>query len=440
MSATYLVQMRIAPAPVRFLPEAMSALVFLYVVLAGTRNRFRFVRPQYWIVFGVLAAIIGCGIVANSVGAGPIVAGLRYYLRAIPFFFLPAVFLFRESQIKQQLQLLMLLALLQVPIAVFQRLELVQQGRFTGDYVYGTLVISGTLSIFMVGAMCVLLAFALRHRIGKLPCLLLFLLFVIPTAVNETKVTVFLIPIGVLLTLLVAQPPGRRLRMLAPAVALISVAAAVFVPLYDYFGRTNRPSQGAYSVSDMLEKGYFERYLDQQAQVGTSKKEAGRIDAVTVPFSVLARNPVHFAFGFGLGNASVSSLGAQFSGEHSGLFWIYASASSAATFLLETGTLGLLCVLGLHMLILRDSLFVAQNSDTLTGALAVAWVAVVAIATLTLFYSPTYVFESLSYLFWYFSGVIAAQRMRLFVAEPAKGMATPANRPEALGATFANRV
>src|SRR5579862_5126621 len=79
------------PPIVRFLPEVTSAFVILYVLVAGTRNRFQLVAPKYWLIFSAMALVILCGIIINNPGSGPLISGMRFYFRAVPLFFLAAV-------------------------------------------------------------------------------------------------------------------------------------------------------------------------------------------------------------------------------------------------------------------------------------------------------------------------------------------------------------
>jgi hypothetical protein len=86
----YLIQLLDLPSIARFVPELMSAVVILYIFIAGTRDRFRWVAPKYWLIFGSMAVVILCGIINNSPGAGPVISGMRFYFRGAPFFFLTA--------------------------------------------------------------------------------------------------------------------------------------------------------------------------------------------------------------------------------------------------------------------------------------------------------------------------------------------------------------
>src|SRR6267154_246386 len=96
-----------APAILKFVPEMLSVVVTLYVLFEGVRKRFPNVALKYWLVFGGMTFIIVCGILANDVGTGPILAGIRSYVRAVPMFLLPAVCDFTDKQKMQQMKLLL---------------------------------------------------------------------------------------------------------------------------------------------------------------------------------------------------------------------------------------------------------------------------------------------------------------------------------------------
>ena len=82
--------------------------------------------------------------------------------------------------------------------------------------------------------------------------------------------------------------------------------------------------------------------------------------------------------------------------------------------------LGLALVLLTYYLIYRDALVTAASDDDVIGTLALAWAGVTVVITLATFYKSIMFSETISYLFWYFSGVVAAHRVRL--ARPAVGI------------------
>ena len=82
-----------------------------------------------------------------------------------------------------------------------------------------------------------------------------------------------------------------------------------------------------------------------------------------------------------------------------------------------------LLVFVLYWMILRDSVAVARADESLTGLLAIAWTGIVVLAIVATPYKNIHNYVSLSYLFWYFSGLIAARRMRIaFAAKSAQSV------------------
>jgi hypothetical protein len=401
-------KLKVLPPSLSYLPEVLAGLVVVYVVVAGARSRFQFVRGEYWLVFGAVAAIIVCGIFANSVGPGPIFAGLRYYLRPIPLFFLPAVYLFTEKQIRQQLRWLTLICIAQLPFAVRERMLVIAANRTSGDSVVGSFEDSSCLSIILICAVCVLTAMTVRGLISRKLFLPLFLIMLLPTTINETKATLILLPIGLLVTMLLASPPTQRIRVAAYAALLFVGFAAIFAPIYEYLQR-NTPYHVPITTF-FTDPNAFMRYVDNNADSGS--QHVGRLDAIVVPTRFLAEDPSRFAFGLGIGNASHSQLGSQFTGDFYPRFETFL-LSSLTTFLLELGVLGTGLVFVLYWMIFRDSVVVARSDTGALGAVAAAWAGVAVIAAISMPYKTTYTFPSLSYLFWYLSGVVAARRMIL---------------------------
>src|SRR5262249_13522050 len=108
--------------------------------------------------------------------------------------------------------------------------------------------------------------------------------------------------------------------------------------------------------------------------------------------------------------------GSPYVGTYFTLLGRYTDCTAASQFLVEIGVVGLLLVLLLYWLIFRDSLAVAREDPSLIGSLALGWVGITAVITVATFYKNIVGFESLSYLFWYISGLIAARRTRLALA------------------------
>lgn len=402
-----------------YLPELTAIAVAAYVVGAGVQDSFRYVRLQYWLVFGMLTLVVVCGLLVNALEPGPLFAGLRTYLRAMPLLFLPAVLSIDDRRLRTQLTLLLAASLVQFPVAFVQRMQVLAENRTSGDSVVGTLVTSPMLSVFLICAACVLTGLYLRKRLRAAWFFPLFLLVLAPTTLNETKATLVLLPAGLFTAFIVGSPRGAKIRNGIVATGALAVFGAIFVPVYDYF---MKPRWGYGLIDFLTMEGRVERYLMRGAEVG--EQEAGKLDGIVVPLTELSREPAWLVFGLGVGNASDSALGEQFTGEYFRRFEPFLQ-STASVVMLELGVLGLALVLMLYFMIFRDARVVARRDPGLTGAFAVGWSGAVAVMALATFYTEMMASSALSFLFWYFSGVVMARRMRL--AEPA---ARPVLQPQ----------
>ncbi|MBS0419144.1 MAG: hypothetical protein JSR66_15650 [Proteobacteria bacterium] len=401
-------------AYVKFVPELLSATITVAVLLEGMRKGFGLISGKYWAAFGIAVFIIVCAFFANSEEPGPVVAGMRQYLRAMPMFLIPAVFPFTEKQTRLTFKVLLYIALAQVPIACYQRYVIWAAGRFSGDDVRGTATDSGILSIFLVAAVVVWLAYFMRKEVTRGRFIGIFLLLLLPTMINETKATVVLLPLGLLATVVAGSASGQRMKVFFMALALLVVVGAIMVPVYDYFAQNNPYKNERHLLDFFTDQKQMDTYMNTKGGTGIgSHKLARRGDAVRVPVEYLAKDPVKLAFGLGLGNASHSNLGEQFTGRYYDLFQAFAYISFSI-FLLEIGLLGTLIVFLLYAMVFFDAIYVARHdTNKLTGPFAVGYIGVVAVFGAATFYAALHAYAILSYLYWYTAGVVAARRVQL---------------------------
>jgi hypothetical protein len=398
---------RLLPGAAGYLAELLSVVALVYVIVAGAQSNFRYVRATYWITFATLVLLIVCGAVVNAVGTGPIFAGVRTYLRAMPWFFVPAVYAFSERQIKVQLLVLLGIALLQLPLAVQQRMTSQALEKITGDWTIGTLQLSSTLSVFLICTVCVAFALYMRGFLRR-GTMLLCLTLLVPTMINETKATLVLLPIGIVAVFLASASPGRRLRAVLQAFSVLLIFMTIAIPTYDYLMK-DRP----YSVplkEFVTDPERLERYVWKKQEIGTTK-EVGRVDAALVALTAVSSDPARFFFGYGIGNVSESGLGHGFSGAHNRLYGPFIEWSFSLV-VLELGMGGFALILVLMWLVYRDARSVSRHHDGIIGAVAAGWVGVTVLMVISILYMPLITQTSLSYLFWYFAGLIAAGRMR----------------------------
>ena len=267
---------------VTWLPEILSMLAILIIsarfILVGGKD-----TPQKVVFFLFLFfSNIIIGAILNQVPAGPLVAGLRNYLKCIPFFILPFFYRFSSEQINRQLKLLLFLFLIQCPIALYQRFVITANANIiTGDWVKGTLTASGILTVALTCAIAVLMTFYLAKKISLKYFILLFTFLFLPITINETKSALILLPLALLLPMHFSAA-GIKLKQLIPMLGFITVAGIAFIFIYDYL---ITPRWG-YGIIDFLTtEGRTENYLYKGGQIGST----GKMDSYIVAFKTLSR-------------------------------------------------------------------------------------------------------------------------------------------------------
>jgi hypothetical protein len=230
--------------------------------------------------------------------------------------------------------------------------------------------------------------------------------------INETKVTLIILPMALVLTFLAAARRGERLKQMVFALGALAVFMALFVPIYDRL--IEQREFGEDYTLDKFFSEHVDSYLDTRSDIGTTKT-AGRVDSVRVALRETLGEPVRATLGLGIGNTTRSSLGPQFTGRYFERYKMFTSVGFASL-ILELGFLGFGLLMAAYWLIFRDAWFVAEHGTSYKSALAAAWVGVTPYMLLALFYTSIQISIPLSFLFWYFSGLVAAERARIAFA------------------------
>jgi len=412
-------------------PELLSSLILLFVVLKIGADRSISISRGYVILGIVVSLHVVVGLLINLVAPGTILNGLRPYLKLIPIFLLPAVYQVSEMQMRRQLKFVLMLTVLQFPVAFYQRL-VEFRGVPTGDVITGTLGFggSGALSFLLVAGIAVLFSFYLAGHIKTIRFLLLASLLFLPTTINETKVTLVLIPVALLLPLIYARGRHLRARHYAAFGAAAVVLIAGYVAIYDYVAaQLGREQLVSFVGSKKNATRYFYIGSDQglealkERSVGDvrlppeklSAYDAGRrLDNLILPLRYHYYNdPVRLWVGAGLGNTSESFI-KQFSGELGERVGESGKDMLMSLILWETGIGGVLFFLVFMYFLFRDAHRLAQQKTAAT-TFAIGWLAVLAMTLLTSAYINILYANALGYLLAYFSGYVAAERYRMSV-------------------------
>lgn len=417
------------------LAEAISGVILVLVLLKGATARSVAINPKYLILGLFVALCIVAGLVLNAVNIGTFVAGGRPYLKWIPLFLLPAVYRFSENELRLQLKTILSLALLQAPVASYQ-FFIEYWNVATGDVITGTLGpgASGTLSILMLSVIAGLVTMYIRAYIRLSSLVLLSIFLFIPCTLNETKITIVLLPIAVMTPFLFAPTSRFSPLQLTVAGALLAVFIGGFVSIYDYTygagGRydhnSKRRSIADFFVGQAENPSYLYKgkefdakaILAKQQRIGAlvsatdvfKRRDEGRVGEMLLPLRVLSEEPVLLAVGLGMGNTSASFL-ERFEGDYAGVLSEVSGSSLISLVLWETGVIGTILFLLFLYLVFQDSRKVATKDD-LVGAIAQSWVAVLMIIALITFYINYFIVDVLIYFVAYFSGFVAAEKYR----------------------------
>ncbi len=306
-SVDYLVvNLKLVPRFVKLIPDAFSLVMMCIVILLAVHHRRINISAKYVYCIAVYFCIMIIGIFLNGIGISTILLGLRVYLKYLPFFLLPAVYPFSEKQLRYQMVFLLSLLIFQFPMSLFQKF--IQFPHIThmaaGDLITGTLGFGGAgiLSMVLVSSISVLFAFYLRKRISLRNFLLLAISFLAITALSETKAAFFLLPIALATPAFFFQENrSTRVKALFTTCLVGTLLLGVLIPVYDH-----------YSYSDTGIFGFLsnEKQVDSYLNFVRKQKgeyEVGRVYAVRMAFEKLAKDPIQFAFGLGIGNVKRSA-------------------------------------------------------------------------------------------------------------------------------------
>lgn len=389
-----------------FLPELLSIAALLIIparfMIIGGKN----FPPKcvFLLIFLFLNILIGA--IINLEPAAPLIAGLRVYLKPIPFFILPFVYPFSKDQISRQLKFILYLFLIQTPISLYQRF-IQSRGLLTGDLVTGTLTTSGHLTIVLCCAIAITMCFYLEKTISLKKFITLFLFLFIPMTINETKVTLILLPIALIMPIMSFS--GKiSIKQYIPMFITGIFSAVAFFAIYDYF----ISARWGYGLLDFLTmEGRTEDYLYKGASTKGDAGKVGRVDTYVLAFKSLYDNILSLFFGLGIGNVSESSI-SGLSGEYSEKYREFnVNGTSLAVVLWEMGIFGVILYYTLYFMAYKDGKQLGHCGGTI-GTFASGWSVVAIIMMISATYNNVIQENATGYLFWYFSGYIISECYR----------------------------
>lgn len=377
-------------------------LILLLRALILMVERKRTLRTPVDVLLGlfVLAGCVSCLI--NSVP--PIVAalGFRHALKYILFFYVFVYSDFEERFLQRLILVILLIAFVQVPIAVVEyslwRPSLMALGSamIRPDFVTGTLprASSGILSLFLVSAMCILIGFGMYCKDIRTRVLMLTPFLFIPLPFAMSRATFLFLPL-VALYLLVKNAGHRTILRFFYGMVLFLVFFSI-VYLTPYIVK--------YDIGDWLLDPRFV-YM-QQAGPPQPGKDLGRITGLRFVADYLKEQPYGLLFGAGPGMWSESYF-TSFTGDIWGTFSEYNAPgrNQIARTLSEFGLVGLiLYFLLLYKVYRMNQVLFKKVNDTYWKAVSFGFSGIIFLYVLASIYIPLLYWNASAFLFWTLAG------------------------------------
>ncbi len=404
------------------LPEVFSLLIALVVVARSIVLR-RWEQPSRYIWLFVALFLVGMiGAVAEAVDPGPLTFGLRNYFKFLPLFLLPAVYKFSDKQLRVVLGIFMLLAALQVPLAFFQRFVQFSGFMHTGDPITGSVTVSSSLTMVLCLAIALVMALYIHRKIALSLTLVLFCFLAAPTAINETKATVLLLPVATLGPFLVARGVEKKWRMAVPVIGICVFGLVVFAAVYNSLIEARWGSTG---VTEFFTGEKVTAYLYRGTEMGGD--HIGRLDSMILPLKFMSGDWMHMLFGMGIGNVSPAPL-PELQGAYVDLGKELGFGITAIGNLIwETGLIGMAMYLIIFWFIWRDTRRCAiLDGNSAYGWSYTWWSVCIVIFILGFAYKSVLQLNELGYIVFFWSGVIVSRYWQL--RHPTEGIPAPEQR------------
>lgn len=397
-------KLQVAGRIVTWMPELLSLIAMCAVLLIAAKQRRLPLGLRYGVFLALFLTLVVGWAMVSGVASGVILAGMRNYLKYLPFFLLPIIYAFSEKQIRRQLMFLAVLSMVQLPVVVYQRF-VEFAGLRTGDVIGGTLGLntSGVLSVLLACAITATVAFYVKGRIRLLTLIILVPVLATPMMLNETKISLLLIPAAVMGPIILGGKIDGGLKKSLTLTVIGIVVGVAYLQMYEKLRGT--------SVIDFFtntEKVESYAYSGENPQLYDT---VNRLDSIHHAISRINRDG-NILLGVGAGNAS-DSFSDKLKGEYYKKYYYLAPGMVYLSKVLwELGVVGVLLFGAFFTLIALDSYHLRWQPD-LVGSLALAWVIITGFMAASFVYFKTFDINLFGYLYWYFSGYIVAESYRV---------------------------
>ncbi|HSG96896.1 MAG TPA: hypothetical protein VLA11_02800, partial [Woeseiaceae bacterium] len=310
-----------------------------------------------------------------------------------------------DKQLRVLLGTFLLMAALQVPLSYFQRFVQFSDAMHTGDPITGSVTVSSSLTMVMCMVIALIISLYVHRKIALSLTLVLFFFLAAPTAINETKGTVLLLPLATLGPFLLAQGVDKKWRMAAPVIGICVIALIAFATVYDMLIAAR---WGAVGLTEFFSGEKVGGYIYRGSEAGD--ENIARLDSMILPLEYMSGQWMRTMFGLGVGNVSPAPLpelqGAYFEiGKELGF-----GITAIGNLIWETGIIGMTMYLVLFLMIWRDTRRCAKLDDNSSHGWSYTWWSIcVVIFVLGFAYKSVLQLNELGYIVFFWSGLMATR-------------------------------
>jgi hypothetical protein len=389
------------PRQLTWIPEILSIITILYIIMFAAKNKMFPLQLPYILIY-LFILLTFLGIFLNNIAISVAFSGLRNHLKFLPFFLLPFFYTFSDNFIKKFIILVLLLSFLQGPVSMIQRLVFTSQ---SGDVVGGTLgaSASGILSLFcsMVMILWIIIYFRLHIRFIYFTFGLIVLF--VPMTLNETKISIFLIPVVFISALLIIPEAKSKARQLIILLLILIIFFSLFKMTYNYYyGKDSEHMIETYisNPKKVLDYIYFRKY--------NKSGELNRIPQIIFAYQHVSGKLLHFIFGVGAGNASDSFFSEAKGIYHKRYDTLGIDSIFISNMIWEYGIFGTILYLFICTFLFLKT-YSMRKKEGILGVTAMYFLGMSIILLLSTIYLNTMRVNLFLYLYWFVGGYLIDQ-------------------------------
>ncbi|MCK5096489.1 MAG: hypothetical protein KAR45_00205, partial [Desulfobacteraceae bacterium] len=219
-----------------WMPEIISIIIAVLIPFRTAVTKESHLPIKYIFLLFIYLAHIGIGFLLNDVSGWTVLAGLRIYTKFIPIFLVGLIFPLTVQEFTKLVLFVFVLAMIQFPVVLWQRF-IAFATSISGDPMGGTVghSSSGVLSIFLLIIISFLVAFYIKEEISLPVFILAMAAAFLPTTLNETKITFFLLPVAFLLPAIFIKAKRKTIFRVMLVMFIFLSSFFVLKGIYDYF-------------------------------------------------------------------------------------------------------------------------------------------------------------------------------------------------------------